>query len=197
MSTNNNNQTSASKYKTFKSVEAVNHKVKYHNIKTSTEYEDIVADLLDKKYVSVYSEKHRTWKKKSTISIYVDKNIFENRVKTLFAEFMGSLLGENIENIDDVKKVYYFSKKLDTVVKINYNPQELYLETEWMKDDSIYRDSFTTFDNKGKLSIIIDKKIIAPTPIEVTSQFGALAKWYLKKEWKIFEKSIMEGIKYG
>lgn len=197
---NENNETNKyaidNKYKTFRGIDS-QHKVKYQNIDNISNYEDIISELRSPNYNSVFAEKRRTWQKRKKIKIFDDDKKFIDKINELYLTVLKSLI-DDIDSLDKITKQYYFSKKLNTILKINYLKNENNLFVEFMMTDIIYQDEFIV--NKlpnGKWMLKFTKKMITPIPIEMVSQIGAFTKWYLSKEWKIYSKSIIKGIKWG
>ncbi len=184
------------KYKNFQGVETA-HKVKYYTILKAKDYEDALADLKESKFVSIYAEKRRIWKKSKTLSIYKDDDKYKVILDELFISFINSLIGD-IDSLDEIKKQYFLSKKMNTIVKIVYLPEENFLFTEYILSDVIYQDTFKANKlSNGKWKLKIEKRFQSPIPIEYASQRGVMTKWYLKNEWKKYYNEIEKGVKYS
>lgn len=185
-----------SEFSNFQGVES-HHKIKYYTVKSAKDFEDVLEELVGSKYNSVYAEKKRSWKKTGTIGIYKDEADFQKILDELHLALISSLLKE-IKSLDMIKKQYYFSKKLETVVKVTYLPEEKYYKTEYILSDVVYVDELiVSRNNKGMFKIKVIKKMVAPFPVEYVSHHGALAKWYLKRGWKRHFNSIKQGVLLG
>lgn len=186
-------ETKNDQYKNFKTVSHA-HKVKYYTIKSAKDYEDIILDLKEGKFTSIYAEKRRTWKKVKKISIYKDESDYIELINELFLTMANSVCG-TFNSVEDIKKQYYMSKKLETLVKIVHLPEENFFSTEFVLSDVIYQDEFTYKSNdKGKWTLKVTKKMISPIPVEYTTQHGVMAKWYLKRSWNSYIKQIQQGM---
>lgn len=183
-------------FSNFQGVES-HHKIKYYTVKSAKDYEDVIEELMGAKYNSVYAEKRRTWKKVGKVSIYRDEKDFQKTIDELHLAIISSLLKE-VTELEKITKQYYFSKKIETVIKLTYLPEEMYLKTEYVMSDVIYVDEYSVSRNsKGKFILRVSKKMIAPFPVEFVSHHGALAKWYLKRGWKRHFEQIKMGVLQG
>ncbi len=188
--------TESGKYRTFEGVSS-RHKVKYNNILEAKDYENVIAELKEGKFNSMYAEKRRLWRKSKKFSVWKSEEDFKKLCEDLYLEVSKSILGK-VEDLSIFKKQYFLSGKLNTIVKVVHLPEDNTFFTEFVLSDVIYQDEFMVTKSKnGKMNIRVTKRMLAPIPIEFASAQGTMTKWYLKREWKDYIKTIENGFKYS
>lgn len=174
------------------------HDIKNDIARTVSELEEFWDKWDEPIYVSVSAEKKRLWQGKTRI----DMNMSQLNIERYFWKLTQSALYNVDKDLkkEELKEMQYITSKFDgNVYRIDFKPEENYLEMEYFLMDVIYKDTYyvQTLRN-GKRVLVVHKWIKFPIPIREFSFLAEQAKKQVVRQWKTIVRNLKIGMEgYG